>query len=515
MSGRLVFIAFVVSLGGFLFGFDAAIISGAQEFFGPYFGFTGDQVASINAAPTSAAMFAMLIAGWISDKIGRKKVLIIVAFVYALSAFLSAYASSYWILWCARFIGGAAFGAALILAPMYIAEVSTAKNRGKLVSIQQLNIVIGLSAAYFTGYFLQQSISEAIQTSDMITKENVWRWMFGLELLPAVVYFFLLFLVPRSPRWLYVKQKNQEAFETLERLHGTEKAKEEELLIKESLKENDQKEKVKISEIFKKSLRFVLFIGLFVGVIQMITGINAIFFYSTSIFKQSGIGTDAAFASSVLVGIINIVFTVLAMLLIDRMGRKPLMLIGLIGAAIGMFLTSYGFGKATYQLTPEKIAHIEGIDVFNLDNIQDVIYDSDVSFKQALKEALGDQTFVEKQAEIIEAAGNLDPILILVGILVFVASFAFSLGPVMWVLLSELFPNRVRSLMIAFVGFVNSFTSWVVQRTFNWEIETLGSSTSYFIFGMLALIGFVVLIKYLPETKGKSLEQIEKELVKA
>ncbi len=515
MSGKTVFIAFVVSLGGFLFGFDAAIISGAQEFFGPYFGFSGDQVASINAAPTFAAMFAMLVAGWISDKIGRKKVLIVVAFVYALSAFLSAYATSYWVLWWARFIGGTAFGAALILAPMYIAEVSTAKNRGKLVSIQQLNIVIGLSAAYFTGYFLQQSISDVVEASGNINEENVWRWMFGLELVPAVIYFFLLFLVPKSPRWLYVKNRGLEAFEILQKLHGDDKAVEEELIIKESLSENNKKEKVAISEIFKKSLRFVLFIGIFIGVIQMITGINAIFFYSTSIFKQSGIGTNAAFASSVLVGIINIVFTLLAMLLIDRMGRKPLMLIGLMGAALGMFLTSYGFNQATYKLSPESIANIEGIDSSKLKKLENVLFHNDVDFKKALKTSLGDQVFADKQGEIIEAAGDLNPILILIGILTFVASFAFSLGPVMWVLLSELFPNRVRSLMIAFVGFINSFTSWIVQRTFNWEIDTLGSSTSYFIFGALALIGFVVLIKYLPETKGKSLEQIEKELVKA
>lgn len=514
MSRKSVFIAFVVSLGGFLFGFDAAIISGAQEFFGPYFGFSGDQVSSINAAPTFAAMFAMLIAGWISDKIGRKKVLIVVAFVYALSAFLSAYATSYWILWWARFIGGAAFGAALILAPMYIAEVSTAKNRGKLVSVQQLNIVIGLSVAYFTGYFLQQYIADVAQTNVTINNDNVWRWMFGLELIPAVIYFFLLFLVPKSPRWLYVKGRDKEGFEVLQKLHGNKKAKEEEQLIEENLNANSKKEKVAISEIFKKSLRFVLFLGLFVGIIQMITGINAIFFYSTSIFKQSGIGTNAAFASSVLVGVINIVFTLLAMLLIDRMGRKPLMLIGLIGAALGMFLTSYGFATATYELTTEDISKIEGVKLTNFNSVENVVFENDVDFKQALKRALGEQVLASKQGEIIELAGNLNPILILIGILTFVAAFAFSLGPVMWVLLSELFPNRVRSLMIAFVGFVNSFTSWVVQRTFNWEIETLGSSTSYFIFGALALIGFVVLLKYLPETKGKSLEQIEKELVK-
>ncbi|WP_027392829.1 sugar porter family MFS transporter [Aquimarina latercula] len=515
MSRKSIFIAFVVSLGGFLFGFDAAIISGAQEFFGPYFGFSGDQIASINAAPTFAAMFSMLIAGLISDKIGRKKVLIAVAFVYALSAFLSAYAISYWVLWWARFIGGAAFGAALILAPMYIAEVSTAKNRGKLVSVQQLNIVIGLSVAYFTGYFLQQSISDVAQVSENLTKQNVWRWMFGLELIPAVIYFFLLFFVPKSPRWLYVKGRDVEAFEVLKKLHGNNKATEEEELIKESFKENSKKEKITISKMFKKSLRFVLFLGLFIGIIQMITGINAIFFYSTSIFKQSGIGTNAAFASSVLVGVINIVFTILAMILIDRMGRRPLMLIGLIGAAIGMFLTSYGFSKATYKLTKEDVSNIQGVDSSKFNKVENILFENDVEFKRALKELLGEQIFADRQGEIIEAAGDLDAILILIGILTFVASFAFSLGPVMWVLLSELFPNRVRSLMIAFVGFVNSCTSWVVQRTFNWEIDTLGSSTSYFIFGALALVGFVVLLKYLPETKGKSLEQIEKELVKA
>lgn len=202
-----IWIAVIVSLGGFLFGFDASVISGVTKYIKPQFNLSDLQLGWVVSAPTFSAMFAMLIAGTISDRVGRKPILILVAFLYALSALWSAYAESFSALVTARMVGGLAFGAALVLAPIYISEISPAKNRGKLVSIQQLNIVIGFSVAYFSNYFLQGSLG----TSEGLTEGNVWRWMLGIEFFPAILYFFLLFLVPRSPRWLFTKNKVEEA----------------------------------------------------------------------------------------------------------------------------------------------------------------------------------------------------------------------------------------------------------------------------------------------------------------
>ena len=200
MSKKVIFIAFVVSLGGFLFGFDAGIISGVMSYVGPEFDLNDVQSGWVVSTPSFAAMIAMLVSGRLSDVVGRKKILILVAFLYAVSALFSAYALSYEMLYIARMIGGLAFGAALILAPTYIAEISTAENRGKLVSIQQLNIVLGFFAAFLSNNYLNE-----LNTSgeSFLSDENVWRWMLGLELIPAVLYFFFLFFVPRSPRWLY------------------------------------------------------------------------------------------------------------------------------------------------------------------------------------------------------------------------------------------------------------------------------------------------------------------------
>ena len=198
-----IFISFIVALGGFLFGFDAGIISGVMSFAGPEFNLNEIQSGWVVSAPSFAAMFAMLFSGRVSDVVGRKKALIFVAFLYALSAVLSAMATSYEMLYVARIIGGIAFGAALVLAPIYIAEISTAENRGKLVSLQQLNIVFGFFAAFLSNYFFNKYNSSE---GTFLNDQNVWRWMLGVELIPAVVYFTFLFFVPKSPRWLFKRE---------------------------------------------------------------------------------------------------------------------------------------------------------------------------------------------------------------------------------------------------------------------------------------------------------------------
>ena len=506
-----IFISFIVALGGFLFGFDAGIISGVMSFAGPEFDLTEIQAGWVVSAPSFAAMFAMLFSGRISDLIGRKKTLIFVAFLYAISAILSALAGSYEMLYIARIIGGIAFGAALVLAPIYIAEISTAENRGKLVSLQQLNIVFGFFAAFLSNYFFNKYNTT---DSTFLTDENVWRWMLGVELIPAIIYFVFLFFVPKSPRWLYLNQNFAEAKKVLIKIHGVDRGGIEIAAIEKNIHLDENKSKLKIRDLLKSSLRFILVIGLIVGVLQQITGINAVYFYATSIFKQTGIGTDAAFSSGVLLSTISVIFTFVAIYLIDRMGRRPLLLIGTAGIAVSLLVCAYGFNEATYQLSKEEINQLEFSDSQKLLPFANKLYESDVEFKNELKEILGSKIYSKNDGAILEAATTINANLILIGILGFIACFAFSLGPVMWVLLSELYPIKYRGLAIGVIAFMNSLISSLVQLVFPWELSNLGNALTFFLFGSVAFIGFFILLKILPETKGKSLEELEFELIK-
>ena len=511
MNKQTIFIALVVSLGGFLFGFDAGIISGVMEYAGPEFDLNDTQSGWVVSSPSFVAMFAMLIAGRLSDLFGRKPILLIVGFTYALSALLSAYATSYELLYIARMLGGFAFGAALILAPTYIAEISTSESRGKLVSIQQLNIVLGFFAAFLSNYYLNSLYSSG---TSFLTEGTIWRWMLGIEFFPAILYFLLLFFVPKSPRWLFSKNRNEEGKAVLTRLRGADAAEQESKEIIASIQEDKNKEKATISDLFNPALKFILFVGITIGILQQVTGINAIYFYATSIFKQTGIGTDAAFSSGVLLSGTSVIFTLVAMYLIDRMGRRPLLLIGTAGIALSLLICAYSFNQATYRLTTEDIAALDGIDAAALSSISNKVYENDVDFKNVMKTALGNQAYKRQEGAIMEAAVDMNATLVLMGILGFIACFAFSLGPVMWVMLSEMYPSKIRGLAIGFIGFINSFSSWLIQQIFPWELSNLGNALTFFIFGMIALVGFFIFLKVLPETKGKSLEQLEKELVR-
>lgn len=511
MNTKTLFIAFVVSLGGFLFGFDAGIISGVMSYAGPEFNLNDVQTGWVVSSPSFAAMIAMLITGRLSDKIGRKKILIAVAFLYAFSAITSAVSNSYEFLYIARMIGGIAFGTALILAPTYIAEISTAQNRGRLVSIQQLNIVFGFFAAFLSNYLFNEINTAG---TSFLNDQNVWRWMLGVEFIPAIVYFLALFFVPKSPRWLYINQQAEKAKNILENIHGSKQSKIEIKSIEQSIKENQKKEDVPISSLLKPSLRFILLVGLALGILQQVTGINAVYFYATTIFKQTGMGNNAAFLSGVLLSMTTVIFTLIAIYLIDRMGRRPLLLGGINGIAISLLICSYGFSQAKYQLSTNKIESLNLIESSNLKNIENKIFHSDVEFKRAVKAQLGNQVFAKNEGDLIEAAIEINALLVLIGIIGFIACFAFSLGPVMWVMLSELFPNRYRGLAIGVIGFVNSFSSWLIQQIFPWELTNLGSSMTFLIYGLIAAAGVLIFIRILPETKGKSLEDIEAEFVK-
>ncbi|MDX1430094.1 MAG: sugar porter family MFS transporter, partial [Rhodothermales bacterium] len=446
-------VALIVALGGFLMGFDASVISGVVKFIEPEFSLTKLQLGWAVSSLTLTATLAMMVSGPLSDRIGRRLVLFVAAVLFAVSAIFSAIAPNFWTLVAARMIGGFGVGAALIIAPMYIAEISPPDLRGRMVSFNQLNIVIGISAAFFTNYLiLKFSQTDAGWVQALGIDAHQWRWMLGLETLPAVLYFGSLFFVPESPRWLVMKGRSEAALAIMSRASDADRARKEMADVQASITSGASQQKVGIKELFVPAMRLVLTIGIVVAVVQQITGINSVFFYAPMIFEQSGIGTDASFSQAILVGLTNLVFTVLAIALIDRLGRKPLLGFGLAGIALSMFLLAFGFYSATYTLSAESMAGLPAeIPAEQLEPVLGQTFEGDVEYKTALKEALGDDVATVYESQLITAAINMNPTLILVGILGFVASFAFSIGPVMWVLFSELFPNRVRGLAISFV----------------------------------------------------------------
>lgn len=513
----IVLIASIVALGGLLMGFDASVISGVVKFIEIEFNLTKLELGWSVSSLTLTSTLAMLAAGPISDKYGRRYTLKWAAMFFLVSAVLSAIAPNFIFLVFARMLGGFGVGAALIIAPMYIAEVSPAKLRGTMVSFNQLNIVVGISVAFFTNYLiLSLGDSEATWVESLGINKYNWRWMLGLETLPALFYFLALFVVPRSPRWLLMHGKEQDAVKVFNKVNPDPEAIQRQIqAVKESLSTSTEKVKqYSMKDLLRPALALVMTIGVVVGILQQITGINSVFFYAPMIFEQTGIGTDAAFIQAILVGLTNLVFTVLAMLTIDKLGRKPLLSIGVLGIAGSMFLLAYGFSQARYEL---KAFPLEGVPTEvseKLEPIQGIVYDSDISFKAAIQEQLGREEAVVHETNIITAAITANPMLILVGVLSFVAFFAMSLGPIMWVLFSELFPNYIRGLAISFVGFVNSMVSFTVQLVFPWELNTIGNVWTFVIYGLFALAGFIFVIKVLPETKGKSLEELEKQLVR-
>lgn len=506
-------VALIVSMGGFIFGFDASVISGVVGFVSIEFGLSEFQQGVVVGAPTLGAIIASLMAGALSDTLGRKRVLMLIASLYVVSAALSAVAPSYEALALSRLIGGFAF-ASLIIAPLYIAEISPSHLRGRMVSINQLNIVLGFSAAYFANFFiLRLSDGGSGLTAALGIDAYAWRWMLGIELVPAIAYLVLLQLIPESPRWLIINGREQEGRAVLGTLMKGADIDHECKAVKASVGEGQEPLLARLKTLFSSRVRMVLILGIIVGVAQQITGVNAIYFYAPTIFEQSGVGTDAAFAQATLVGIINVIFTIVAMLLIDRLGRKPLLLVGIAGVTISMLVCAYAFDQAKYELPLDRAAEVE--QVTQSDVLAPMLgqqYSSDVVFKQELEQRLGREDFLRHQSALLQMATQVNAKLVLAGILGFVASFALSLGPVMWVLLSEIFPNAVRGIAISFVGIVNSAVSFGVQFIFPWELANLGIVVAFSIYGVFALISFGLVVWLLPETKGKSLEQLEEYL---
>lgn len=512
-SPSVVRLAATVALGGFLMGFDSAVISGVVDPIRGTFGLDADQLGWAVSCLTLGATLAMAFAGPLADRIGRKPLLMITALLFAVSAAGSALAPTYSLLILARIVGGLGVGAALLIAPVYIAEIAPPARRGQLVSFNQLNIVLGFSAAFFSNFFLNDAGMS-------------WRWMLGVEMVPAVLYFVLLLGVPPSPRWLAAQGRDEEALGVLTSLNGPAVAAQAMVELRESLRKEKSSSRPRVSELFRRRMTRVLLIGLGLGFFQQITGINAIFYYSTTIFGMAGADYDAALGQAIWVGLVNVVFTLLAMRLIDRLGRRPLLMIGTATMAVALFTNAAAFRSATYELTPAGLASVqEGEDGLDpafaglLRGLEGQVHEDSFSFVGALRgaaEPAGEEAVAAVagvEEALLKASLNIHGVLVLAAILLYIAAFAISLGPVMWAMFSEIFPMRLRGLAISAVGFFNSFVSFSVQQLFPRGLESLGPAMVFAIFGGFAVLALVFTVTVVPETKGRTLEELESELV--
>jgi len=434
-------ISAIAALGGLLFGFDTAVISGTTPFIKPYFGLDDIWLGWTVSSLLAGCIIGVISAGKPSDVFGRKKTLMSAAILFALSAIGSALATHLSVFIGFRVLGGFGVGIASMLSPMYISEVSPAASRGRLVSFNQLAIVIGILLAFISNAMLVD------------TGENNWRWMLAVMGLPAVLFFIFLFFAPESPRWLVQKGFSEKAFIILEKVNGSDLAKEELLSIEESIKTEEDNGTYR--EVFSLRMRPILIIGVFVSVFSQITGINSIMYYAPVIFQSIGEGASSAITQTALIGGGNLIFTFVAILLIDKLGRKPL----LIGGVIGMIVSLTSIAIAFY------LKKYEGY-------------------------------------------------LILFLILTYIASFSASVGPVGWVLLSEIFPNKLRSKAMSISIVSLWLANFLLILVFPVILNRFGGATAFLFFDAMCVLLLLFTIFRLPETKGKSLEELEKILVK-
>lgn len=514
-----VLISLIVALGGFLLGFDSAVISGATPFYRDTFGMNsgsfliGFSVSSL----ILGAILGNIIAGRLADRFGRRRILMTTALLFTLSAVVSALANDIFVFLIARIVGGLGVGMAILVAPMYIAEIAPRKLRGTLVTFNQLNIVLGISIAYFSNYYFQQTIAEP---------DIKWRMMLGVEAIPAVLYFLFLFLVPRSPRWLMQKGLMEEAKIVLVKIHGLVQSEKEQQEINRSLHEEVNKDKARWADVFSKKMKTVLIIGFGIAFFQQITGINAIFYYAPMIFEMAGGGKDAAFLQAAILGVTNVVMTIVAMFLIDSLGRKPLLYIGATGIFISLALVGLSFHNAKYVINENSMSELLSevntmeVSILHLENLQNLEklnnqpFENEVAFFSQVKENVGQQTYNSFKEIILKHSITINSLWVLIGLILFVASFAISMGPVMWTLLSEIFPNKLRGLAISIMGFWNSIVSFSVATVFPVQMEYMGSSNTYFIYSFFGLLALLFVWRFVPETKGKSLEELESKLIR-
>ena len=430
----LYFICLIATMGGLMFGFDVAIISGAVPFIQPYFGWNELELGWGVSSLLVGAIIGAFGSGVLSDMFGRKKVLIVVALFFAASCTFTALATSSVMFISARLFGGLAVGAASVLSPMYVAEVAPPKNRGMLVSAYQLAIVLGILCSYTINYGLHNI-------------DNNWRWMFATGIVPSVLFFVGLFFIPESPRWLYKAGRTTESLKVLTRIGGESLAKAEILEIAESLKGNS--ETVSSTDLLKPSARKVLIIGFILAVLVQISGINTVIDYAPKILLAAGVEINNALLQTSLVGLINFIFTFVAIMFIDKAGRRSLYLIGSMGMVVTLLMLAVSF-----------YLKMEGI-------------------------------------------------FTLICILMFIAFFASCIGPVFWTLVSEIFPNRIRGKALAFASFTQWIFNFLVVLLFPHFLASIGGAKTFLFLAVMSLLQWLFTYKYVPETKGKSLEEIE------
>ncbi|MCR4860686.1 MAG: sugar porter family MFS transporter [Bacteroidales bacterium] len=449
-KGFIYFICIVSAMGGLLFGYDWVVIGGAKIFYEQFFGITGNAllIGLATSIALAGCMIGALTAGSLADRYGRKPLLILAAFIFVVSSIgTGAFSRFGWFL-VARFVGGIAIGIASGLSPMYIAEVAPAKIRGKLVTLNQLTIVIGILAAQIVNWRIAGT-----HPADW-NVELGWRWMFWATAFPAAAFLFLAFLIPESPRYEALKQHYDAAEQTLSKIGGPEYAREELASIKAAQAAEAASEKGGLSLLLTAPFRKVLLLGIIIAFFQQWCGTNVIFNYAQEIFQGAGYDVDNTFINIVITGIANLVFTFVALFTVEKLGRRSLELMGAIGLG-GIYLIL----GACYFF------HVSGIFMVIL-------------------------------------------------CVCAIACYAMTLGPMTWVLISEIFPNRVRAVAVATATFFLWIGSFTLTLSFPLLNGALGTSGTFWIYSGICFAAFFYFLKALPETKGKSLEQLEKELIK-
>jgi SP family xylose:H+ symportor-like MFS transporter len=441
----LILSAVVAALGGFLFGFDTAVISGTTQWLEEFFRLTSASLGFTVASAILGTIAGAVVVGRPSDRYGRRAVLFILALLYLGSAIGSALAQNWYMFLIYRFLGGIGVGGSSVVAPIYIAEISPARKRGRMVAIVQFNVVMGMLIAYLSNYLI----------STLGLGDVEWRWMFGVEAFPALLFFVLLFFIPLSPRWLVARKRIEEAALVLGKC-GTDSGSVEEEIeeIRESLKQASGR---KSERLFSRKYRKPIFLAMAIAVFNQLSGINAVLYYAPYIFKMAGAGSQTALLQSVAIGGTFVVFTMLALSVIDRFGRKTLMIAGSVGYIISLAVTAWAF--YTY-----------GTD-FN------------------------------------RAGGTV----VLASILVFMAAHSFGQGTVIWVFISEVFPNSVRARGQA----LGSFTHWFMAAVISWSFPIIadisgGHTFAFYAACMVGQLLWVLLV--MPETRGLTLESIQKKL---
>ncbi|MCX6145569.1 MAG: sugar porter family MFS transporter [Ignavibacteriales bacterium] len=439
-NGFLILVVFAAALGGLLFGFDTAVISGAVPFIKTYFDLDDIALGWAVSSLLAGCIVGVIASGKPADVWGRRKTLLVASLLFLISAIGSALSNHLYVFVVFRFIGGIAVGTASMLSPMYISEISPAAKRGSLVSLNQLAIVIGILGAFFSNYIL------------VSVGDNNWRWMLAVMGVPALFFFVTLLFIPESPRWLVQKGKKTEAYSILERINGTEPATVEMKAVEQSIA---KEEKGSYKEVFSKKMSPLIRMGIVVAVFSQVTGINSIMYYAPMIFAKTGIGIGDSLMQTIAVGGVNLIFTFVAIKYIDKFGRKPLLIAGCTGMAISLVVLAVAF-------------HLHEFGGF----------------------------------------------LILASILIYIASFAASVGPVTWVFIAEIYPNRLRSEAMSVAVVFLWAAVFLVSLTFPYLLNALGGGTAFLVFGLMCVVYLVFLITKIPETKGKSLEELERILIK-